>query len=69
MKRTYRKLVFTDDALLVGSDVNAEAGILHNITRTRHAFTVRPDQLAAGVIAWGRVLRDTRLAGTVGHLQ
>jgi nitrite reductase (NADH) large subunit len=73
VKRTYRKLVFKDEvllgALLVGPGVNAEAGILHNIIRTRHAFTVRPDQLVAGVITWGRILRDNRLAGTVGHPQ
>ena len=73
MKRTYRKLVFKDDALLgallVGPGVNAEAGILHNIIRTRHAFTVRPDQLVAGAITWGRILRDNRLAGAVGQPQ
>jgi len=72
-KRTYRKLVFKDDALLgallVGPGVNAEAGILHNIIRSRHAFTVRPDQLVAGTITWGRILRDNRLAGAVGHPQ
>jgi hypothetical protein len=69
MKRTYRKLVFKDDALLVGPGVNAEAGILHNTIRTRHAFTVRPDQLVAGATTWGRIHRDNRLAGAVGHPQ
>lgn len=70
--------VFLEDALCiptactqcdVGPGVNAEAGILHNLIRTRHAFTVRPDQLVAGAITWGRILRDNRLAGAVGHPQ
>jgi hypothetical protein len=61
--------VFLDDALLVGPGVNPEAGILHNLNRTRPAFTVRPDQLVARAITWGRILRDNRLAGAVGHLQ
>jgi Fe-S-cluster-containing dehydrogenase component len=39
------------------------------IIRTRHAFTVRPDQPVAGAITWGRILRDNRLAGAVGQPQ
>jgi NAD(P)H-nitrite reductase large subunit len=66
-KRTYRKLVFRDGtlvgAVLVGPHVNGEAGILHNFIRTRQAFTVRPEQLTAGPVSWGRILRDNRLAG------
>jgi NAD(P)H-nitrite reductase large subunit len=66
-KRTYRKLVFKDGtlvgAILVGPIVNGEAGILHNFIRTRQSFTVSPEQLIAGPIAWGRILRDNRLAG------
>ena len=49
--------------------MNAEAGILHNFIRTRHAFTVHPDQLVAGAVSWGRILRDNRLAGAVGRPQ
>jgi NAD(P)H-nitrite reductase large subunit len=66
-KRTYRKLVFRDGrlegAILVGPNVNAEAGILHNFIRSRQAFTATPAQLMAGPISWGRILRDNRLAG------
>jgi NAD(P)H-nitrite reductase large subunit len=69
-KRFYRKLVFKDGrpvgAVLVGPPVNTEAGILHNFIRTRRSFTVTPDQLVAGPISWGRVLRDNRRAGGVG---
>jgi hypothetical protein len=53
--------------LLVGPHVNTEAGILHNFIRTRQSFTVTPDQLVAGPISWGRVLRDNRLAGASGR--
>jgi len=70
-KRTYRKLAFKDGrlvgAVLVGPHVNMEAGILHNFIRTRQSFTVTPDQLVAGLISWGRVLRDNRLAGASGR--
>ncbi len=70
-KRTYRKLAFKDGklvgAVLVGPNVNAEAGVLHNFIRTRQAFTVTRDQLEAGPISWGRVLRDNRLAGSTGR--
>jgi len=66
-KRTYRKLVFRDGklvgALLVGPHVNMEAGILHNFIRTRQSFTLTPEQLIAGPISWGRILRDNRMAG------
>jgi len=66
-KREYRKLVFQDGklvgAILVGPGMNAEAGILHNFIRTRQSFSVSPEQLVAGPISWGRVLRDNRLAG------
>ncbi|MGD0266521.1 MAG: FAD-dependent oxidoreductase [Candidatus Methylomirabilota bacterium] len=69
-KRIYRKLIFKDGrlvgAVLVGSHVNSEAGILHNFIRTRQSFAVTPDQLVAGPISWGRVLRDNRRAGGVG---
>jgi NAD(P)H-nitrite reductase large subunit len=69
-KRIYRKLIFKDGrlvgAVLVGPHVNAEAGILHNFIRTRQSFTVTPDQLVAGPISWGRVLRDNRRGGGVG---
>ncbi len=68
-KRTYRKLVFKDGklvgAVLVGPNVNAESGILHNFIRTRQAFTVTQAQLVAGPISWGRVLRDNKFAGGV----
>ncbi len=68
-KREYRKLVFQDGklvgAILVGTNMNREAGILHNFIRTRQSFTVTPEQLVAGPISWGRVLRDNRQAGGV----
>ncbi len=70
-KRTYRKLAFKDGnlvgAVLVGPNVNAEAGVLHNFIRTRQSFTLTRDQLVAGPISWGRVLRDNRLAGSTGR--
>jgi nitrite reductase (NADH) large subunit len=66
-QRTYRKLVFKDEtlvgAVLVGEGVNAEAGLLHNFIRTRHTFTVTPEQLTAGPVSWGRVLRENQMAG------
>jgi len=65
-RRTYRKLVFKDGtlvgAILVGPNVNLEAGLLHNFIRTRQSFTAGPDQLTAGPIVWGRILRNNRLA-------
>jgi NAD(P)H-nitrite reductase large subunit len=68
-KRSYRKLAFKDGklvgAILVGPNVNTESGILHNFIRSRQAFTVTPEQLAASPISWGRILRDNRLAGGV----
>jgi len=70
-KRVYRKLVFKAGKLvgviLIGPQVNAEAGVLHNFIRSRQAFTVTQDQLVAGPIYWGRVLRDNRLAGATGR--
>ncbi len=70
-KRIYRKLIFKDGklvgAVLVGPPVNTEAGILHNFIQTRQSFTVTPEQLVAGPISWGRVLRDNRFAGGVGR--
>jgi NAD(P)H-nitrite reductase large subunit len=70
-KRTYRKLVFKDGrllgAILVGPNVNAESGVLHNFIRTRQSFTVSQAQLVAGPISWGRILRDNKFAGGVGR--
>lgn len=70
-KREYRKLIFKDGrlvgAVLVGYQVNMEAGILHNFIRTRQSFTVTQDQLTAGPISWGRVLRDNKWAGAIGR--
>jgi NAD(P)H-nitrite reductase large subunit len=70
-KRTYRKLVFKDGklvgAILVGPNMNAEAGILHNFIRTRQSFTVTQAQLVAGPISWGRLLRDNKFAGGVSR--
>jgi NAD(P)H-nitrite reductase large subunit len=70
-KRTYRKLVFRGGklagAVLVGPNMNAEAGILHNFIRTRQAFTVTQAQLVAGPISWGRILRDNKFAGAIGR--
>ena len=68
-RRAYRKLVFKErtlvGAILVGDGVNAEAGILHSIIRTRQAFTVTPEQLAAGPVSWGRILHDNRMVGRI----
>jgi NAD(P)H-nitrite reductase large subunit len=70
-KRTYRKLVFKGGklvgAVLVGPNMNAEAGILHNFIRTRQSFTVTPGQLVAGPISWGRILRDNKFAGAISR--
>lgn len=67
-KREYRKLVFRGTqlvgALLVGEPANREAGILHTLIRTRQAFSLTPEQIAAGPLTWGRILRDNRLAGS-----
>jgi len=38
-------------------------------SRSRHAVTVRPDQFVAGAVTWGRILRDNRSGGAVGHAQ
>ena len=66
-QRAYRRLVFKDGtlagAIVVGNQMNAEVGILHHFIRSRHAFTVTPEQLTAGPISWGRILRDNRMAG------
>jgi len=66
-QRAYRKLVFKErtlvGAILVGDSVNAEAGILHNLIRTRQSFTVTPEQLVAAPVSWGRLLHDNRVAG------
>lgn len=71
VKRTYRKLVFKESklvgAVLVGPNVNTEAGVLHNFIRTRQSFTVTQDQLVSGPISWGRVLRDNKFAGATGR--
>ncbi|HEX7551499.1 MAG TPA: 4Fe-4S binding protein [Candidatus Methylomirabilis sp.] len=37
--------------------------------RTRQSFGVTPEQLTAGPVAWGRILRDNRLAGAAARLQ
>ena len=70
-KRMYRKLVFQAGklvgAVLVGPQVNTEAGILHNFIQTRQSFTVTAEQLIAGPVSWGRVLRDNRSAGGLGR--
>ena len=67
VKREYRKLVFQDGklvgAILVGPGMNAEAGVLHNFIRTHQSFSLAPEQLVAGPVSWGRILRDNRLAG------
>jgi NAD(P)H-nitrite reductase large subunit len=69
-KRAYRRLVIKDrtlaGAILVGEGVNAEAGILHNLIRTRQTFTMTPEQLVAAPVSWGRILHDNRMAGRIG---
>jgi len=54
-------------AVLVGPNMNAEAGILHNFIRTRQSFTVTQGQLVAGPISWGRILRDNKFAGAISR--
>ncbi|MBZ0160196.1 MAG: FAD-dependent oxidoreductase, partial [bacterium] len=65
--RIYRKLVFDGDqlvgAMLVGRF--EDAGILHNMIRTRTTFTLKPDHLAPSTIHWGTVLRAIHKAGRV----
>jgi NAD(P)H-nitrite reductase large subunit len=64
---SYRKLVFDGDqlvgAMLVGSF--EDAGILHNMIRTRTTFTLKPDHLAPSTIRWGTVIRAIKKAGRV----
>jgi NAD(P)H-nitrite reductase large subunit len=66
-RRTYRKLVFDGDQLvgtmLVGTF--EDAGILHNMIRTRTTFTLKPDHLAPATVRWGTVLRAIHKAGRV----
>jgi NAD(P)H-nitrite reductase large subunit len=66
-QRAYRKLVFAGrnlvGAILVGDAVNAEAGILHNVIRTRQSLSMTPEQLVAGPVSWGRLLYGNRAAG------
>ena len=68
-QRAYRKLVIKErtlvGAILVGEGVNAEAGILHNLIRTRQTFTMTPEQLVAAPVSWGRILHDNRVAGRI----
>jgi NAD(P)H-nitrite reductase large subunit len=67
LKRIYRKLVFTGEqlvgAMLVGTI--EDAGILHNMIRTRTTFTLTPDHLAPAPVRWGTVLRAVDKAGRV----
>ncbi|MDE2180310.1 MAG: NAD(P)/FAD-dependent oxidoreductase [candidate division NC10 bacterium] len=66
-RRIYRKLVFTGEqlvgAMLVGDF--EDAGILHNMIRTRTTFTLQPDHLAPTAVRWGTVLRAIHKAGRV----
>lgn len=66
-RQTYRKLVFDGEqlvgAMLVGTF--EDAGILHNMIRTRTTFTLKPDHLAPATVRWGTVLRAIHKAGRV----
>lgn len=66
-RQAYRKLVFDGDqlvgAMLVGNF--EDAGILHNMIRTRTTFTLKPDHLAPATVRWGTVLRAIHKAGRV----
>jgi NAD(P)H-nitrite reductase large subunit len=66
-RRAYRKLAFDGEqlvgAMLVGRF--EDAGILHNMIRTRTTFTLKPDHLAPAAIRWGTVLRAIHKAGRV----
>jgi NAD(P)H-nitrite reductase large subunit len=66
-KRVYRKLVFQGEALMGAMLVGTfeDAGILHNMIRTRTTFTLTPDQLAPATVRWGTVLRAIDKAGRV----
>ncbi|MBZ0169850.1 FAD-dependent pyridine nucleotide-disulfide oxidoreductase [Candidatus Methylomirabilis lanthanidiphila] len=66
-RQTCRKLVFDGEqlvgAMLVGTF--EDAGILHNMIRTRKTFTLKPDHLAPATVRWGTVLRAIHKAGRV----
>ncbi len=66
-RRAYRKLVFEGDqivgAMLLGR--YEDAGILHNMIRTRTMFTLKPHDLAQGAVRWGSILRAIDRAGAV----
>lgn len=66
-RRTYRKLVFDGDQLVGAMLVGRfdDAGILHNMIRTRTTFTLEPDHLAPATVRWGTVLRAIHKAGRV----
>lgn len=66
-KRSYRKLVFDGDQLVGAMLVGRfdDAGILHNMIRTRTTFTLKPDHLAPATVRWGTVLRAIHKAGRV----
>jgi len=65
--RAYRKLVFEGDqlvgAMLLGR--YDDAGILHNMIRTRTMFSLRPHDLARGRVRWGNILRSIDRVGKV----
>ncbi|CBE69873.1 MAG: NAD(P)/FAD-dependent oxidoreductase [Candidatus Methylomirabilis oxygeniifera] len=66
-RRAYRKLAFDGEqlvgAMLVGRF--EDAGILHNMIRSRTTFTLQPDHLAPDTVRWGTVLRAIHKAGRV----
>jgi NAD(P)H-nitrite reductase large subunit len=65
--RTYRKLVFEGDqlvgAMLLGR--YEDAGILHNLIRTRTMFALKPHDLTRGTVRWGTILRAIDRVGSV----
>lgn len=67
-RKYYRKLVFKGDdlvgAVLVGR-INEEAGILHNMIRTRTKFFITADQLKQGIVTWGKVIHANDRMGAV----
>lgn len=64
-RQLYRKVIFRDDQL-VGAVLMGridEAGVLHNMIRTRTMWQVKKDDVIRGPLTWGRVTFANAMAG------